>query len=358
MKRFVIFALIVLVFCLAIACAPNNDTSSSELPETTEALSGEETASVYTIIPTETAVNDIASPAPAEIVTNVLSFDKCAEEVLRLTPCYSEDGSPYLPEDAANDVVRYVAADGTFFGPEIFAVDGNTIIVGNVAPMIYDVKVFANSNFVRRVICMDVDHNGSDLAVLSSGVMYKEIGAFSIETGELLSDTFTPYLGNFNAFLFQHAVSAQHYGQAQEPAFIICESMGKEGDYVEEYEIYRLNTDFMVWHKTETICRMLPAYDGSQTVLLMNSGKELTLPGSGYALIGVDSKSNLFLSKLGETEKLIKISSDVSTVSELEFPFGSDDQWDPVIRYQLGSDGAVYAAISLSDAYIVLKITM
>ncbi|GEM_PF-6030317 len=367
MRRTIALFILIAFLCSITACkdtagigvnASSAPTEVAHEGPTADSVVAESTTPNPTIEPVVDATAEPTTVQTAEPVTVVLCFDKCAEEVLRLVPCYAGENNPYLPEDADNNAVRYCIDNGFYTGPEIFALDGDTIIVGHLAPTIYDLKVFKNGRFVRRVVCDGIDHNGSNFTVALGSVLFKEIGAFSLETGETIYDTTTPYIGNFAAFLYNCAVGAQHYDNG-DPAFIVCETMGREGNYIEEYEFYRLSNDmYRIWHKSETICRMLPEANGTKTTLLLNNGKELILPDIGYILIGRDTEGNLYLNKIGETEKLLKIAADGQIASEVEIPYGDDDRWNPCIIYQLGADGSVYAAASLKDAYIVWKITM
>ena len=358
MKKNAIVLLSIIMICVSVACriikTDGSLTLSNETPsETPLAESSSLTENV-----THTACPQNYSPIPTkanESLVTSYSFEECAKVVLSLIPYYTGEDDPFLPEDADNNQVRYTTDGGICIGPELFAVDDDTIIIGSIAPMMYDLKIFENNRFVRHTICNTIDHKGSNFVVVADGVLYKEIVACSCDNGEHIMDTAMPFIGNYAALLYQNTVGAQQSNEG-EPTFIVCESMGKEGNYLEEYEFYQLDRDFRVWHKTETVCWMLPEYDGSITTLILNSGIELLLPDVGYVLIGRSVNGDLFLNKKGTLEKLIKISPDGIITAEVEIPYGDEERWDQIITYQLAEDGAVYVAMSLKDRYVVWKL--
>ena len=92
---------------------------------------------------------------------------------------------------------------------------------------------------------------------------------------------------------------------------------------------------------------------------MLNNGKEVVLPGHGYAVIGKSAEGDLSLNYMMEGRyRLLRITQDGHIASEVEIPYDSEDFWDSKMLFQLGKDGAVYAAASLKDAYIVWRIDL
>lgn len=376
MKRIIIsFLIFVLLFCAA-ACARNGGVALPEtpapftgapitqyaaetmLPET--AAPSPTDAAVATALPAitlpPTAVPETEAPT-AEPTPTILSFEECAEEVLRLVPLYTDE-SPYLPEDAADNEVRYGDVDFQD-GPEIFAVYDDTIVVGNIAPMMYDLKVFKNGRFVRRVICGDINHDGGNFAVTDSMLLYKEIGVYSLETGELVQDTTTTYLMQ-PIPRDAHSFAAQFTEQG--PSIIACVNKNSESPYdiCCDFDYFRLDSDSGIWHKTETICREVASFSDEVVRFILNNGKEIAFAWCwGNRLIGRNSDGDLFfLRDEGTAHRLIRVNPEGVFTAEVEIPIGHDDLWDNELRCQLAADGSVYVAASLNDAYVVWRIDL
>ncbi|MDD7489313.1 MAG: hypothetical protein PUK25_06495, partial [Clostridiales bacterium] len=135
-KAITVILAIFLILSLA-ACAnetvnspePTGSPSEAPTPEPTDESTPTPTATI--------AVTEEPTPTP-EPGTNVLSFEECAQEVLRLVPYYVEDVYYTLPEDAPDDSVRYAIIDAADRGPEIFAVYDNLVVVGTKSGGYFD----------------------------------------------------------------------------------------------------------------------------------------------------------------------------------------------------------------------------
>lgn len=379
MKKVHCFLLSLLVLSALAACSRNDVFNPTPIPseqpishnaaETQEGHTASPTsaetaapsptdAAVATALPAitlpPTAVPETEAPT-AEPTPLILSFEECAEEVLRLVPRYTDE-SPYLPEDALDNEVRYGDVDFQD-GPEIFAVYDDTIVVGNIAPRMYDLKVFKNGRFVRRVICDDINHDGGNAAVTDSMLLYKEIGVYSLETGELVQDTTTTYLMQ-PIPRDSHSSVAQFTEQG--PSIIACVDKNSERLYYVccDHDFFRLDSDSGIWHKTETICREVVSYNDEFVRFILNNGKEIAFTWCwGNRLIGRNSDGDLFFMRdEGTSHRLIRVNSEGVFTAEVEIPIGHDDLWDNEIRCQLAADGSVYVAASLNDAYVVWRI--
>ena len=368
-KAITVILAIFLILSLA-ACAnetvnspePTGSPSEAPTPEPTDAPTEAPTPT-----PTATIAVTEEPTATPEPDTNVLSFEECAQEVLRLVPYYVEDPYYTLPEDAPDDSVRYAIIDAADRGPEIFAVYDNLVVVGTKSGGYFDLKIFdiaahKDYSFVRRITIKDHPYGvgvGTDVAVFHGNLLYTEYRVLNLETGELLYETTTTYSNPATTNSYASGAQLYYNGEHSFPALIVHESMGKEADYMEEYEFYQLDETFHVWHKTETICRIVSTADDSQTTLMLNNGKEVVLPGHGYAVIGKSAEGDLFLNYMMEGRyRLLRITQDGHIASEVEIPYDSEDFWDSKMLFQLGKDGAVYAAASLKDAYIVWRIDL
>ena len=241
------------------------------------------------------------------------------------------------------------------------------VVVGTKSGGYFDLKIFdiaahKDYSFVRRITIKDHPYGvgvGTDVAVFSGYLLYTEYRVLNLETGELLYETTTTYSNPATTNSYASGAQLYYNGEHSFPALIVHESMGKEADYMEEYEFYQLDETFHVWHKTETICRIVSTADDSQTTLMLNNGKEVVLPGHGYAVIGKNAEGDLLLNYMMEGRyRLLRITQDGHIASEVEIPYDSEDFWDSKMLFQLGKDGAVYAAASLKDAYIVWRIDL
>lgn len=367
MKRIIalfLSALLSFSLCFSAACTTEGGEEASASPVPSEVSSERPTAAPTPELKNTPDVTEAPTPEPD---TNVLSFEECAQEVLRLVPYYVDDVYYELPEDAPDDSVRYAIIDAADRGPEIFAVYDNLVVVGTKTGGYFDLKIFdinahKDYSFVRRITIKNHPYGvgvGTDVAVFDGNLLYTEYRVLNLETGELLYETTTTYSNP--AATYSHAEGAQLYynGKYYTEALIVYESLGKETDYTGEYELYQLDETFHVWHKTETLCRIGSTADGSQHILMLNNGKEVVLPGYGYGVIGKNAEGDLFLEHMMEgRHRLLRITQDGHIVSEVELPYDSEDFWDSKMLFQLGEDGAVYAAASLKDAYVVWRINL
>lgn len=295
----------------------------------------ESPAEAPTAVPTET-------PAP-----EILSFEECAEEILRLVP-YKADIGP-LPEDAAENEVLYINDNGgepTALGAQLFAVDGETKVVCDfgVTP-IRGMFVYDSENHLvsRKEILLSGFRN----AALAGKTFYTIDGAFDIETGrqlevyKILQDTYV--------------CGVQWTGSA--PKMIVLSTGMVSGVYTVSYDYYELN-DSNFWLKTNNICTKVEDYYGEWTKVVLSNGTEFTFDGVMYTALGTDNEGNYYFSRHHDTKFVIKVSPEGAILSKIEIPFTYDDLWEPEIRIRLSDDGTVYFATALPDEFIIWKVKM
>lgn len=353
MKRTIVFFLMIILLCFAAACSSSTEPTVTAVP--TEIVTAQPsalivptaTAEVQTETPTE-AVSPMPTNHPTETpAPEVISFEDCAEEILRLTPYKAYDGP--LPTNAPSNSVLYLIDDGSdisSFGPLLFAVDGETKVVCDfgVEPIRGMYMYDANGQLVCHSEIALSDYR---LAVLSKGVLYTVEGAFDVESGSLMSEYSIP----------DDVVDENMQLIDLMPKMIFSSASRESGIYTLSYDYYEIDSKNM-WAKTESLCKMVEDSNGKWTRITFASGTELTFDGCGYSVLGKDRDGNFYFTRINKTKTVIKVSPDGLVRSILEIPYTFEDLWDNLMLLNLAEDGTLYIGASLPDEFMVWAVSI
>ena len=346
MKKLISILLCAMMALSLAACRQPKDAAvdPTDAPKPTEAVTEqptEEPTEAPTPEPTAEAT-ETPAPEPAE-----LSFDDCAEEILRLVPYKAYDGP--LPADAAENEVLYFINDGSElcnYGPLTFAVDGETTVVCDLGYMLMR-GLFVYNEEGRLVSRCEAWLTGYRVAALSSGVLYTPDAAFDINTGEVLAE-----------FLFDEdsvEVNMQMVGST--PRLLLCRTFNESGVYTISYDYNAVNAEG-VWEATDHVYNMIEDRDGKWTKIVLANGFELVLDNVGYSVIGKDSEGNVYLDRVYNGHTLIKLSPEGVQLKQLALPFDKADLWEPGFLMSLAEDGTIYAAVSFNDCFVIYRIVL
>ncbi|MBR5713672.1 MAG: hypothetical protein IKX58_02630 [Clostridia bacterium] len=324
-------------------CNPDADKPTPTEVATTEnaeAIATEKTESAATETAESTA--EVVSPTE-ETKYAVLDFNECAEEVLRLTPC--KDKSEKLPEEGADDMVLYIQADGTQFGPAWFATDGERFAICN--RMCTVLKVYNSDGLALN---KKIGYaRGDDWACMNGDYIYTSAAKINANTGEVGDDL----IESDKISWFEVRTWGE---QGSNPRF--CVELKSEPDDTENpvYNFRFVELDENnCWQDVGEAYSVKADADSSESVVTLPNGAELTLSDSDAYLIGVDSDGNYYFGD----RSIVKVDTNGNIVSQVDIPnIIYEDLWEPHYHYNLLPDGTVYVAAAMNDAYVIWKINM
>ena len=343
-----VLAAIIAAAAMAAAFAGCNPGTDKPKPTEVAATENAEAAATETTEPvtTESIENTDKTVEPTEESKYaVLDFNECAEEVLRLTPC--KDESEKLPEEGADDMVLYIQADGTQFGPAWFATNGETIAVYDIAHRLITYNNGKLNHFEKKYLSRD------GYACMSGNTVYTLEETIDISNGDINSNLLMPddlYFVVMNGFFDEDGVTPS-----------CCYSLGNDTAEQENDLIkFRLMTlrEKTKWVDKEEAFIREEAYNGDMTTFTFPHGSKWTIDRCGSELIGKDANGYYYFDFIGEKDSVYKIDSSGNIISMLEIPFTSDELWAPIYNFNLLPDGTVYVAAAMNDAYVIWKINM
>ena len=324
-------------------CNPDTDKPTPTEAATTE--NAEATATETTEpVTTESIENTENAVEPTEKTKYaVLDFNECAEEVLRLKPC--KDESEKLPEEGADDMVLYIQADGTQFGPAWFATDGERFAICN--RMCTVLKVYNSDGLALNkkigYAC------GDDWACMNGDYIYTSAAKINANTGEVEDDL----IESDKTAWFEVRTWGE---QGSNPRF--CVELESEPDDTENpvYNFRFVELDENnCWQDVGEAYSVKADADSSESVVTLPNGAELTLSDSDAYLIGADSDGNYYFGY----HSIFKVDTNGNIVSQVDIPnIIYEDLWEPHYHYNLLPDGTVYVAAAMNDAYVIWKINM
>ena len=344
MKKLISILLCAMMALSLAACRQPKDAAvdPTAAPKPTEAVTEQPTEE-----PTE-APTEAPTPTPAPTETPapaVLSFDDCAEVILRLVPYKAYDGP--LPADAEENEVLYFINDGSEicnYGPLTFAVEGETIVVCDTG-YVPTRGIFVYGAEGRLISRFEAPLEGYRLAALVNGVLYTPDAAVDINTGEVLA-----------SYVFdEDCVEVAMQISDTTPRLLLSHTFTESGVYTISYDYNVISADG-VWEETEHILNMIEDRNGEWTKLIFADGSELTLDNVGYAVIGADAEGNVYLDHIHNGHTVIKISPKGVQLKQLALPFDKADLWEPGFLMSLAEDGTIYAAVSFNDSFVIYRI--